>query len=742
MQRVFTSLLILFYSIISYSQNDASLTKLDSNSLFQLSLEDLMNVKIVSASRKSESVFDAPVSSYVISKQDIAVSGALSIAEALKLCPGVIVREYSPGSYDVSIRGGSDGLPTYTYTANNTTILTMIDNRPVFNNFQGGTFWANLPITLIDVERIEIVLGASSPLYGPNAVSGVINIITKKIEKDGVNINANTQYGLGNSVVANLLAGYKFSDKFDVGASVNGISRQRTNIDYYDIQAGQFVSDISKISNLSVSSNPNTFYTGAASKGHEQTAANFYLNFKPIERIKLLANAGYNNSQNLTLFNNTETQLSHFRNEGYHAYLKGDLYNFTIQASHIRGRQGYGGNNLPYRYNYHTSDLYLDYNINVTKDLTLKPAVSFQRAYIDDRDFTLKNNRIGAFNGAAGLDNYAASLKADWTVKKFRFIAAGRIDMFTYPNKLYPSYQLIANFKPTANDVIRIIHGVAYQGSFIGTTSTNFRNGIVHEEIAPGYSIPISIFVQGSKDLKLLENKMYEIGYRKNISSLVYADLSLTRQQFDHFYSYILNSPVLQDFVVDPNFGPLPTSATTTVKFSNIDLKAVQHSVTLAVNTTLLNSKLSLKPSLTFQQTNLKNYSPNYAADDTASFKNNIKTYKNIDFNTTPSWYGGVLASYKVNSKFTVATQLYGFTDYHLTTNALTGNQPTDKTIVTNPITKINNKLLLNLTVHYKVVDKLTVFVNGRNLLNNNSREGFGTDKIGAQLFLGANFEY
>ncbi len=732
--KLFYTLLLCFTCSCVFAQSDQELSKLDSNSLFQLSLEDLMNVKIVSASRKSESVFDAPVSSFVITKQDIAVSGALSIAEALKLCPGVIVREYSPGSYDVSIRGGADGLPTYTYTVNNTTILTMIDNRPIFNNFQGGTFWANLPITLVDVERIEIVLGASSPLYGPNAVSGVVNIITKKFDKKGVNLNTNVQYGINNSVVANMLTGYKFSDKLDVGASVNAISRQRTDIDYYDIEGATFVSDINKISNLTVSSNPNVFYTGAANKGHEQTGANFYLNYNPTSKVKLLTNLGYNRSQNLTAFNNTETQLTHFNNEGAHAYLKGDLYNFTIQASYIKGRQGYGGNNPPYKYDYNTTDLYIDYNINVSKNLTIKPALSFQQANIDDKKYTIDLSRIGAFNGAAEMNNYAASLKADWSLEKLRFIAAGRIDKFTYPDKFYPSYQFIINYKPTTNDNLRLIAGLAYQGSFIGTTATNFRNSVKKLPIAPGFTIDNSIFVKGSENLKLLQNRMYEIGYRKNFSSLVYADLSVTRQQFDNFYSYILNAPIFDNLVN-------PTVASTTIKFENIDLKAVQHSVTLSVSTSLLDSKLTLKPNITFQQTDIKNYSPNYA-QDTNIFSNTVKTYKNIGFKTTPSWYGGLLASYKINSKFTVATQFYGFTEYQQTTNALTNNEPTDEIITTNPNTLINNKLLVNLTLHYKVIEKLTVFLNGRNLLNNFSREGFGTDKIGTQLFVGANFEY
>src|SRR5699024_3385207 len=78
--------------------------------IYRLSLEELMNIPIVSASKEAESTFEAPVTAYVITRQDILNSGATSIPEALRLAPGLIVREMANGSYDVSIRGGKDNL--------------------------------------------------------------------------------------------------------------------------------------------------------------------------------------------------------------------------------------------------------------------------------------------------------------------------------------------------------------------------------------------------------------------------------------------------------------------------------------------------------------------------------------------------------------------------------------------------------------------------------------------------------
>jgi len=67
----------------------------------------------------------------------------------------------------------------------------MIDNRIVYSYFTGGTFWETLPVDIVDIERIEIVRGPASALYGPNAVAGVIHIITTKPDRKGLVFRTN-----------------------------------------------------------------------------------------------------------------------------------------------------------------------------------------------------------------------------------------------------------------------------------------------------------------------------------------------------------------------------------------------------------------------------------------------------------------------------------------------------------------------------------------------------------------------
>ena len=185
----------IFTSTMAQDAND--------DDLYDLSLQDLMKIEIVSASKKAESTFDAPLSSTVVTKSEIEASGVTTIEEALRLVPGMIVREETNGNFDTHIRG-NDNLPpgNFTFFSMNNMTLVMIDGRPVYNYANGGTFWETLPISLVDVERIEVVRGPSTALYGPNAVTGVINIITNKSSDKPVSAEGSIEAGAVNTSLA------------------------------------------------------------------------------------------------------------------------------------------------------------------------------------------------------------------------------------------------------------------------------------------------------------------------------------------------------------------------------------------------------------------------------------------------------------------------------------------------------------------------------------------------------------
>ena len=137
----------------------------------EMSIEDLMEVEVFSASKKEEPLFVSPAAVYVLTAEEIHRSGATSIPDALRGVPGVEVARIDASKWAVSVRGFNDVFADK--------LLVMIDGRTIYSPLFNGVIWSEHEIALQDVERIEVVRGPGGTLWGANAVNGVINIITR-----------------------------------------------------------------------------------------------------------------------------------------------------------------------------------------------------------------------------------------------------------------------------------------------------------------------------------------------------------------------------------------------------------------------------------------------------------------------------------------------------------------------------------------------------------------------------------
>ena len=160
-----------------------------------------------------------PLSVSQISRQDIENSGQVNILPLLNMfAPGIFVTERNVlgfgvstgGSGSISIRGVS-GSP-------NTDVLVLIDGHPQYQ----GLFGHPLSDAYVasDVEKVEIIRGPASILYGSNAMAGAINIITKKQTQDGLTVGLGATYGSFNTQKYYGTVGYK-KDKLSIFASLN-----------------------------------------------------------------------------------------------------------------------------------------------------------------------------------------------------------------------------------------------------------------------------------------------------------------------------------------------------------------------------------------------------------------------------------------------------------------------------------------------------------------------------------------
>jgi len=136
-----------------------------------MTLEQLGEVEVTTVAKEPEEVWRTPAAVYVITQQDIERSGATTIPEALRLAPGVEVARINSNRWAIGIRGFGGRFSR--------DVLVMIDGRSVYSTLLAGTYWEAQNLPLQDVDRIEVVRGPGGTIWGPNAVNGVINIITK-----------------------------------------------------------------------------------------------------------------------------------------------------------------------------------------------------------------------------------------------------------------------------------------------------------------------------------------------------------------------------------------------------------------------------------------------------------------------------------------------------------------------------------------------------------------------------------
>jgi iron complex outermembrane receptor protein len=170
------------------------------HSLADLSLEDLVNLKVSSVSKKDEKLNDAAAAIFVLSNDDLRRSGATTVADALRLVPGLQVAAIDSSTWAVSARGFNSQY------ANK--LLVMIDGRSVYSPIFSGTYWDAQQVFLDDVDRIEVIRGPGATVWGANAVNGVINILSKSAR--------DTQGGLiygGGGDVHRVLSGARYGGK-------------------------------------------------------------------------------------------------------------------------------------------------------------------------------------------------------------------------------------------------------------------------------------------------------------------------------------------------------------------------------------------------------------------------------------------------------------------------------------------------------------------------------------------------
>ncbi len=171
------NLKIIFFTLILVSLSFTAALALGNGNIVpsgSIALEDVLFEEIpmvVLPTRLPQPITQAPAAISVITANEIAHSGYMDIWDLLRSQPGVDVFQLSKNTVGVAIRGFNNKYSNK--------IQVLMDGRSIFNPYTQGVWWRDQPILLEDIERIEIMRGPNSVLYGFNSFDGIINIVTK-----------------------------------------------------------------------------------------------------------------------------------------------------------------------------------------------------------------------------------------------------------------------------------------------------------------------------------------------------------------------------------------------------------------------------------------------------------------------------------------------------------------------------------------------------------------------------------
>lgn len=557
----------------------------------------IMNKNVSSASKSEETAFTSPLSSTVITKAEMRSYGVTTIEEAFRLIPGVIVIEKANGVYQIIIRGlnniPDNNLMLYTETSN---ILVMVDGRICQDYSCGAVSLEQLPIGIEDVERIEVVRGASSALYGPNAVQGVINIITEKPSSESATVQGSLQIGNQNTAVGDIAFRYSPSAKLGFGLTANLQSRERDTdklyinpynglvyltggVNPYLMNSdGTPVLDAEGNPQLNMSPSAGGWYTKEEIQNNIKQAytdgklynivepetpvdamfpdsrmarktmgLNGYMTFSPNENVRLDMSCGYNSS-NVTSTGYLSDYFSFNQRlfKGGYANILGSVYGLSLNASF---------NKFSGVYSYGTPGMHVypeifqgnvSYDFRPIENLSIRPELSYFHYYAKDADhsyFSYDINKDGVaetyelsgyFNNDASNSDLGASVRLDYkTNNKWRFIGAFRSDKTELPDKWNNSWQVAISKEIDQRNFIRVSYGRAMRSAVMMNGKSSY-NWKRTTLLAPDY-----LEFWGSEDAKLQYSDAIELGYRWRPTQKLLLDA-------EAYYSYSSDYGALQ----------------------------------------------------------------------------------------------------------------------------------------------------------------------------------------------------
>jgi len=514
--------IIIFYISVAYALEKTV------SELTELSLEELMEIEVTSVSKKTEKLSETAAAIYVITKEDIKRSGATTIADILRMVPGIEVAQVNSNMWAVTSRGFNGRY------ANK--LLVLIDGRSVYTPQFSGVYWDVQNIMLENIERIEVIRGPGAAMWGANAVNGIINIITKNAkDTQGWFISTgggNEEKGFGNiryggkikkeDIYYRVHAKYFKKDSF-VNASGEDMQDQ-----WYMLRGGFRI-------DWNLSDNDNIMLSGDIYDGKSSELVNIpsYIPLKSYVDKKDISGANILGRWEHTLSDTSKTTLQIY-------------YDWTKRKSILPLELALYGYNREYIEDVKTFDIDFQHQFRLSKHQEILWGLGYRliNDYFMDDEFA-----ISIEPDERHYDILSAFIQDEITLikERLKLIIGSKFEHNDFTGyEIQPNIRLV--FKPSKKQTLWCAVSRAVR------TPSRYENDAVSviQEVNM-INIPVIKVIVGSNDLKSEELIAYELGYRLQPIEIVSISIATFYNMYDNLRTFEKGTPYTVNYMGFPS---------------------------------------------------------------------------------------------------------------------------------------------------------------------------------------------
>jgi outer membrane receptor protein involved in Fe transport len=483
-------------SMPSFASQNKDGVAAGANLPFSLKIAGLGETVVVSASKVESTLANAPVTMSVVTAATLATAPSQNFGDILRNVPGVNVIQTSARDVNLSMRQGTSTLATST--------LVLLDGRSLYLDFFGLVLWDLVPSNPSDIKQIEVVRGPASAVWGANALTGVVNILTKTPRENpstSMYVSAGT-FGTKGGSRESSGSGTSFGAGISFAKAINDTWSTRLSAGYFNsdpfsrpigsvpvIQDPRVTTTCSRVVGSpgciggaaypvdTATGNPGTSFSNDGSK-QPKFDARFDQDMSNGGRVSY--SAGYAGTSGIihTGIGPFDMQSGAYLGYGRIGYTKGAFKvaafanKLDVEAPNLLLTDP--GTGRPVALNFKTNTY--DFEVGHSKIVAEKHVFSYGgNARQNKFDITLAP-------GAGDRNEFGAYLQDEFFVDKFRLTVGGRVDKFGNIDKAVFSPRVTAMFKPAADQSLRLSFNKAFRAP---SAINNYLSQKIFAPVAP-----------------------------------------------------------------------------------------------------------------------------------------------------------------------------------------------------------------------------------------------------------------